>query len=46
MAYDVPDPGGPTPVDTFPNVARELSQLMGAGFEKICTLARQLHDQN
>jgi protein-tyrosine phosphatase len=45
MLYDIPDPGGPVPGDTFPNVARELSQLLDAGFEKICTLARQLHDQ-
>lgn len=45
MVYDIPDPGGPTPGDTFLNVARELSQLMDAGFEKICILARKLHDQ-
>lgn len=45
MNYDIPDPGGPVPGDTFPNVARELSQLMDAGFEKICTLATQLHNQ-
>jgi protein-tyrosine-phosphatase len=45
MAYDIPDPGGVTPGDTFPNVTRELSELMEAGFEKICILARQLHDQ-
>jgi protein-tyrosine phosphatase len=46
MTYDIPDPGGPTPGDTFPNVARELSGLMDAGFEKICTLAHQLHERN
>jgi protein-tyrosine phosphatase len=45
MIYDIPDPGGPTPGDTFPNVARELSELVGAGFEKICILANRLHDQ-
>jgi protein-tyrosine phosphatase len=45
MTYDIPDPGGPTPGDTFPNVARELSELVGAGFEKICILAQRLHDQ-
>lgn len=45
MAYDIPDPGEPIPGDSFPNVARELSQLIDAGFEKICSLARQLHDQ-
>jgi protein-tyrosine phosphatase len=45
MAYDIPDPGGPVPGDTFLNVARELLQLIDAGFEKICILARQLHDQ-
>ncbi len=45
MTYDIPDPGGPTPGDTFPNVARELSELIDAGFEKICVLAHQLHDR-
>jgi protein-tyrosine phosphatase len=45
MTYDVPDPGGVTPGDTFPNVARELAELIDSGFEKICILARQLHDQ-
>jgi protein-tyrosine phosphatase len=45
MTYDVPDPGGATPGDTFPNVASELAQLIDSGFEKICILARQLHDQ-
>jgi protein-tyrosine phosphatase len=45
MLYDIPDPGGAVPGDTFPNVARELSQLLDVGFEKICTLARQLHEQ-
>lgn len=45
MIYDIPDPGGPIPGDTFLNVARELSQLMDGGFEKICILARQLHDR-
>jgi len=45
MTYDVPDPGGPAPGDTFPNVARELSELVEGGFEKICILARRLHAQ-
>jgi protein-tyrosine phosphatase len=45
VLYDIPDPGGPVPGDTFHNVARELAQLLDTGFEKICTLGRQLHDQ-
>jgi protein-tyrosine phosphatase len=45
MTYDVPDPGGPTPGDTFLNVARELSELINLGFEKIHVLAHKLHEQ-
>ena len=45
MTYDIPDPGGPAPGDTFSNVARELYELVDGGFEKICILARRLHDQ-
>jgi protein-tyrosine phosphatase len=42
-AYNIPDPHV-QPGDTFQDVAAELSDLVDKGYENICDLARQLHN--
>ena len=44
VAYDVPDPVI-LQNETFLDIARELSDLIDNGFEKICLLARQVQRQ-
>jgi len=43
IAYDITDPDGKQ-VDSYLEIAREITNLIDKGFDNICLLARKLHN--